>query len=130
MHHYIKAWNFKWKVYMTLEVQIHSDPPTDLSSWVFYWPEWVLIGNNCFSSKVLILYTAGKLIKNWTQNNKRVGSGNRLLTSYSRTEILKNPGKVTILVPVCSCKCSCNKVTVFIKNCWRFKSSAFETKLS
>ena len=54
-----------WKVSktMTLEVKNHSNPPAGPSSWVFYRPEWVFIGKKS-SSKVLILYTVGKLIKN------------------------------------------------------------------
>ena len=62
-----------------------------------------------FSSKVLILYTVGKLVENWTKNNKIAGSENGLVTSYSRSKILKKLGKITILIPVCSWKCSCCK---------------------
>ena len=44
---------------------------------------------NFFSSKVLILYTVRKLIKNCANNNERVGSGNGMRTSYSCLKILK-----------------------------------------
>ena len=78
---------------MTLEVQIHSGPPAGPTSWVFCWPKWVFIGKKIFPSKVLILYTVGKPIENWTQNNETVGSGNGLVMSYSHTEILTNRAK-------------------------------------
>ena len=41
------------------------------------------------SSKVLVLYTVRKLIKNWANINQLVGSENGLLTSYSRLKILE-----------------------------------------
>ena len=41
------------------------------------------------SSKVLILYTVRKLIKNWANISKIVGSENGLVTSYSRLNILE-----------------------------------------
>ena len=41
------------------------------------------------SSKVLILYTVRKLIKNWANISKIVGSENGLVTSYSRLQILE-----------------------------------------
>ena len=49
-----------------------------------------------FSTKVLILYAVGKLIENLTKNNKRVRYKNGLVTSYSRSKILKNLGKIVI----------------------------------
>ena len=42
-----------------------------------------------FSSKVLILYIVRILIKNWANINKRVGSENGLVKSYSCLKILK-----------------------------------------
>ena len=76
-----------------------------------------------FSSKVLILYTAEKLIEIYAENYKIVGSEKELLTSYSRSKILKKLGKITILIPVYSWKCSCckqsncihQKLTFYIK---------------
>ena len=67
---------------ITLEVKNHSDPPGGPSYWVFYRPEGVFVGKIFFSSKVLILYTVGKLIENWTKNNKRFEPKNGLVTSY------------------------------------------------
>ena len=93
IHPDIKAWNCTWKVSMTLGVKTHSDPPAGPSSWVFYRLEWKN-GKHFFSSEVLILNTVGKVIENWTKNNKRVGSENGLVTSYSRSKILKNLGKL------------------------------------
>ena len=48
------------------------------------------------STKVSILYTVGKLIENLTKNNKRVRYKNGLVTSDSRSKILKNLGKIVI----------------------------------
>ena len=48
---------------MTLEVKSHSDPPSGLSYWVFYKPEWIFIGKKIFSSKVLILLLLDFLLK-------------------------------------------------------------------
>ena len=97
---------------MVLEVKNHSHPLAGPYSWVVYRPEWE---NNFFSLKLLTIYTVRKLVNNWANINKRVGSENELVTSYSRLKILKNLGKVTILilvnVPVV------NKVTVCIENC-------------
>ena len=97
---------------MVLEVKNHSHPLAGPSSWVVYRLEWE---NNFFSLKLLTIYTVRKLVNNWANINKRVGSENELVTSYSRLKILKNLGKVTILilvnVPVV------NKVTVCIENC-------------
>ena len=98
VHQDVKAWNFTCKVSMTLEVKNNSDPPAGPSYWVFYRPEWVFIGKKKISSKVLTLYTVGKLIENWTKNNKKVGSENGLKTSYSRLKILKNLWKIKILI--------------------------------
>ena len=118
VHQDVKVWNFTWKMSMTLEVNNHSDPPAGPSYWVFYRPEWVLTGKKLFSSKVLVLYTVGKLIESWTKNNKKVGSENGLVMSYSRLKILKPLRKITILIPVCSWNFPVvNKVTVSIKNC-------------
>ena len=88
VHQDVKAWDFTWKVSMTLEAKNHLHAPlvhvigyfTDRnrSSW----------GKKMFS-KVLIPYTVGKLIENWTKNNTRAGSSNGLVTSYSCSKILK-----------------------------------------
>ena len=79
-----------WKVSITLEVKSHLDPPACRSPWIFYRPECVSIGKKKFnSSKVLTLYTVKKLIKNWANINKRVGSENELVTSCSRLKILE-----------------------------------------
>ena len=43
-----------------LEVKNHSEPPAGPFSWVFYSPQWVSIGKNFFSSKVLVLYSVRK----------------------------------------------------------------------
>ena len=81
---------------------------------------------NVFSSKELLLYTVGKFIENRANNNKRVGSKNWLVTSDSRSKILKKLG-ITTLIPVCSWKCSCCKqsnyihlklLTFYIKRVW------------
>ena len=77
-----------------------------------------------FSSKVLILYTVGNFIENWTKNNQRVGSENGLVTSYSCLKILEN----AILIPLCSWQCFCcnksdcmqkNLLTFYIKCIWK-----------
>ena len=69
---------------MTLEAKSHSDPPTSPSSWVFYRPEWVSIGEKT------ILYIVTKLIKNWVTVNKRFGSKNGLVASYGPFEDFEN----------------------------------------
>ena len=46
-------------------------------------------GKKLFPSKVLILYIVRILIKNWANINKRVGSENGLVKSYSCLKILK-----------------------------------------
>ena len=74
---------------MTWEAKNHSDPPAGLSSWVFCRPEWVSIEKKNFSSKVLILYTVRKLIKNWANIDKIVWPKNGLVMSYSHLKILK-----------------------------------------
>ena len=89
MHQDVKTWKFAWKVSMTWEAKNHSDPPAGLSSWVFCRPEWVSIEIKNFSSKVFILYTVRKLIKNWANINKIVWPENGLIISYSHLKILK-----------------------------------------
>ena len=108
VHQDIKAWNFTWKVSVTLGVKNHSDPPSGPYSWIFYRPEWKN-GKTFFFLQILILNTVGKLIENLTKNNRRVGSENGLVTSYNRSKILKNLGKISILIPVCSWKYFCCK---------------------
>ena len=39
MHQDVKACNFTWKMFMTVEVKNHLDPPAGPSYWVFYRPE-------------------------------------------------------------------------------------------
>ena len=56
---------------MTQEVKIHSDPLSGLTSWVFYRPKWISIGQKKTFSKVLTLYTVRKLTKNWANINKK-----------------------------------------------------------
>ena len=49
-----------WKVFMTLEVENHSDPTTGSSFWVFYRQELVPQAKKN-SSKLLILYSVSLL---------------------------------------------------------------------
>ena len=109
VHEDAKVWNFTWEMSTTLEVKNHSDPPAGPSYWVFCRPEWVFLGKKNLSSKVSVLYIVGKLTEIWWKANKRVGSENGLVTSYSRSKFLKNLRKITILIPLCSWKCSCCK---------------------
>ena len=60
-------------------MEIVHDIRRPYSSWVFYRPEWVSLGKNFFSSKLRILYTVRKLIKNWANINKRVWSEDGLV---------------------------------------------------
>ena len=68
---------------MALEVRSHSDPPAGPSSRLFYRSEWVSKEKKIFS----LIYW--KLIKNWANINKRVGSENGLVKSYRCLKILK-----------------------------------------
>ena len=54
-----------------------------------------------------MLYTVGKIIENWPKNNQRDKSENELVTMYSRSKILKNLVKITILIPLCFWKSFC-----------------------
>ena len=126
VHQDVKAWNFTWKVSMTLEVKNHSDPPACLCYWIFYRPESVFIGKHLFSLNVFILYTVTKLIENWAKNDKRVVSENGLVISYSCSKTVKQLEKITILIPVFSWECSCCKQS----NCIHFKLLTFYIKSS
>ena len=88
VHQDVKAWDFTWKVSMTLEAKNHLDSPLVHVIGYFTDPNRSSWEKKMFS-KVLIPYTVGKLIENWTKNNTRVGSSNGLVTSYSRSKILK-----------------------------------------
>ena len=114
-HKYVKAWNFTWKVFITLEVKNHYDSFAGLYYGVFYKLE-------CFFSKVLILYTFGKVIENWAKNNEIVGYENWLVTSYSRSKVQINLEKITILITVCLGNVPgfcCIKNSFYIKCIWK-----------
>ena len=53
-----------------------------------------------FSSKVLISYINRTLIKNWANINKRVGSENGLVKSYSCLKILKISGYLDLKLTI------------------------------
>ena len=128
------------KIYQKLHIKrksikLYIESVHDIRSQKLLWPiHWsLLLGilqsemgfyRKKFSSKVLILYTVGNFIENWTKSNQRVGSENGLVTSCSCLKILEN----SILIPLCSWKCSfCNKsdcmqknlLTFYIKCIWK-----------
>ena len=97
------------KLYMESVRDIRSQKPLRPTLWSLFLGILQTGMKKWENIQILILNTVGKLIENLTKNNRRVGSENGLVTSYNRSKILKNLGKITILIPVCSWKYFCCK---------------------